>query len=66
MKLPFSHLMPPFHTEPKPADDPDEAKRNAEAAERCILWNLGWFADPVYFGDYVSARNMFLGLQRAK
>lgn len=41
--------------EPKASDDPDTAKRNAEASERSLLWNLGWFADPVYFGDYVSA-----------
>ncbi|CBJ30694.1 Beta-glucosidase, family GH1 [Ectocarpus siliculosus] len=39
-------------TEPKPSDDPETAKLNAEAAERSVLWNLGWFADPVYKGDY--------------
>lgn len=42
-------------TEPKPSDDPEKAKLNAEAAERTVLWNLGWFADPIYKGDYVSA-----------
>lgn len=41
-------------TEPKPSDDPEKAKLNAEAAERTVLWNLGWFADPIYKGDYVS------------
>lgn len=41
-------------TEPKRTEDPEQAQRNAEAAERCVLWNLGWFADPVYFGNYVS------------
>ncbi|CAM9954347.1 unnamed protein product [Sphacelaria rigidula] len=39
-------------TEPKRTEDPEQAQRNAEAAERCVLWNLGWFADPVYFGNY--------------
>lgn len=24
-----------------------------------MLWNLGWFADPVYLGDYVSAHTGF-------
>lgn len=42
-------------TEPTPSDDPEKAKKNAEAAERCVVWNLGWFADPVYTGDYVSS-----------
>ncbi|KAF1314628.1 Beta-galactosidase, partial [Globisporangium splendens] len=37
---------------PKPTDDPVQAKANAEAAERSLLFFLGWFADPVYFGDY--------------
>lgn len=41
-------------TEPTPSDDPETAKKNAEAAERTVVWNLGWFADPVYTGDYVS------------
>ncbi len=41
-------------TEPAPSDDPEKAKKNAEAAERTVIWNLGWFADPVYTGDYVS------------
>lgn len=41
-------------TEPAPSDDPEKAKKNAEAAERSVVWNLGWFADPVYTGDYVS------------
>ena len=38
------------------SDDPEQAKVNIEAAERAVVWNLGWFADPVYFGDYVRAR----------
>ncbi|GAB9470947.1 Beta-galactosidase [Globisporangium polare] len=38
--------------EPKPTDDPAQAKASAEAAERSLLFNLGWFADPVYLGDY--------------
>eukprot|EP00904_Undaria_pinnatifida_P003682 jgi/Undpi1/13314/HiC_scaffold_8.g02975.m1 len=39
-------------TEPVASDDPEQAKVNIEAAERAVVWNLGWFADPVYFGDY--------------
>eukprot|EP00752_Nemacystus_decipiens_P017501 g15689.t1 len=39
-------------TEPTPSDDPETAKKNAEAAERTVVWNLGWFADPVYTGNY--------------
>ncbi|CAM9335956.1 unnamed protein product [Discosporangium mesarthrocarpum] len=39
-------------SEPKASEDPNVASHNAEAGERSMLWNLGWFADPVYFGDY--------------
>ncbi|GAB9470946.1 Beta-galactosidase [Globisporangium polare] len=38
--------------EPAPTDDPEEAKANAEAAERAVTFILGWHADPIYFGDY--------------
>ncbi|KAJ0396578.1 hypothetical protein P43SY_003319 [Pythium insidiosum] len=38
--------------EPAPTSDPQALKRNEDAAERSLLFNLGWFADPVYFGDY--------------
>ncbi|TMW61451.1 hypothetical protein Poli38472_012642 [Pythium oligandrum] len=38
--------------EPAAATDPQEQKRNAEAAERAVLFMVGWFADPVYLGDY--------------
>lgn len=50
-----------LNPEPKASDDPEQAKLNVEAAERSVVWNLGWFADPVYFGDYVRAR-LFLSL----
>lgn len=50
-----------LNTEPKASEDPEKAKLNAEAAERSLLWNLGWFADPVYFGDYVSTRLKHMG-----
>ncbi|CAM9215890.1 unnamed protein product [Choristocarpus tenellus] len=39
-------------SEPKVSEDSEVTSRNIEAAERSMLWNLGWFADPVYFGDY--------------
>ena len=51
-RVPLPILCP----EPKASDDPEQAKLNVEAAERSVVWNLGWFADPVYFGDYVRAR----------
>lgn len=47
--------------EPKPSDDPQEQKRNAEAAERSLLFNLGWYADPVYFGDYPEVMKQRVG-----
>jgi hypothetical protein len=34
--------------EPKPAADPEEARRNQLAAERALEFTLGWFARPVY------------------
>ncbi|OQR82354.1 glycoside hydrolase [Achlya hypogyna] len=46
---------------PKPTDDPTQAALNAEAAERAILFDLGWFADPVYFGDYPAVMRERLG-----
>ena len=33
--------------EPMCHDNADKA-----AAERSLIWYLGWFADPVFFGDY--------------
>ncbi|OQR94490.1 glycoside hydrolase [Achlya hypogyna] len=47
--------------EPKPTEDPAEAAQNAEAAERALLFDLGWFADPVYFGDYPEVMKTRLG-----
>jgi beta-galactosidase len=38
--------------EPGPADDAEEQKANAEAAKRALAFDVGWFADPVYLGDY--------------
>lgn len=38
--------------EPKACNNQDLFKKNQEAAERSLLFNLGWFADPIYFGDY--------------
>ncbi|KDO33158.1 hypothetical protein SPRG_01970 [Saprolegnia parasitica CBS 223.65] len=37
---------------PKPSDDPVQWAQNVEAAERAVVFDLGWFADPIYFGDY--------------
>jgi beta-galactosidase len=38
--------------EPAPTDDPTQHEKNVAAAERSLLFFLGWFADPVYLGDY--------------
>ena len=40
--------------EPLPSSDPTQLEMNKEAAERAMLFNLGWFADPIYKGDYPS------------
>lgn len=47
--------------EPKPSDDAQEFQKNQEAAERALLFNLGWFADPVYFGDYPEIMKQRVG-----
>ncbi|KAF0683541.1 Aste57867_24398 [Aphanomyces stellatus] len=47
--------------EPKPTKDPVAYKQNQEAAERALLFELGWFADPVYFGDYPDVMKQRLG-----
>ncbi|EQC24955.1 hypothetical protein SDRG_17160 [Saprolegnia diclina VS20] len=46
---------------PKPSDDPVQWAQNVEAAERAVLFDLGWFADPIYFGDYPEAMKARLG-----
>jgi len=47
--------------EPKHSSNPEEMKQNTEAAERSLLFFLGWFADPIYFGDYPEAMKKRLG-----
>ncbi|TYZ54921.1 hypothetical protein PybrP1_000100 [[Pythium] brassicae (nom. inval.)] len=47
--------------EPAPTSDPEQAKQNAEAAERALVFALGWHADPVYFGDYPQQMKDRLG-----
>ncbi|GMF31970.1 unnamed protein product [Phytophthora lilii] len=46
---------------PGPTDDPAEMKENIAAAERSIAFHLGWFADPVYKGDYPQIMKDRLG-----
>lgn len=38
----------------EPVGDADlaVAKRNVDAAHRVFMWNFGWFADPIWKGDY--------------
>ena len=31
------------------------------AAERSLIWQLGWFADPIYFGDYPDIMKQMVG-----
>mmetsp|Transcript_54709 Transcript_54709/g.116253 ORF Transcript_54709/g.116253 Transcript_54709/m.116253 type:complete len:480 (-) Transcript_54709:342-1781(-) len=38
--------------EPLPTEDLEARQANARAAERAMLFNLGWFADPIYRGKY--------------
>ncbi|KAG5177022.1 beta-glucosidase, family GH1 [Tribonema minus] len=38
--------------EPVPDKDPAAAQRNADAAHRILMWSLGWFADPIWRGEY--------------
>jgi beta-glucosidase len=40
--------------EAKPAADLGEQRRNEKAAERALEFSIGWFARPVYQGDYPS------------
>ena len=38
------------------------SQNDIDAAQRYMLWQIGWFADPLYFGDYpqVSYRPIFV------
>ena len=38
--------------EAKPATDLEEQARNERAAERALEFTVGWFARPLYQGDY--------------
>lgn len=38
--------------EPAMSDDDTIARLNLQAAERALVWNIGWFADPIWKGDY--------------
>lgn len=41
--------------EPLTDANQEKFKRNCGAAERALLFSLGWFADPLYSGDYPEA-----------
>lgn len=47
--------------EPLPDPDPDVYALNEKASERSNLFWLGWFADPIYFGDYPQVMKDILG-----
>mmetsp|Transcript_19907 Transcript_19907/g.55989 ORF Transcript_19907/g.55989 Transcript_19907/m.55989 type:complete len:701 (-) Transcript_19907:39-2141(-) len=38
--------------EPAMSEDDTIARLNLQAAERALVWNIGWFADPIWKGDY--------------
>ncbi|CAI5740434.1 unnamed protein product [Hyaloperonospora brassicae] len=52
--------------EPRPTADPVQRRKNEEAAERSLLFFLGWFADPVYKGDYPQVMKDRCGLRLPK
>ncbi|KAL4106622.1 hypothetical protein PRIC1_004669 [Phytophthora ramorum] len=52
--------------EPARTSDPVQKKKNEEAAERALLFALGWFADPVYKGDYPQVMKDRCGLRLPK
>ncbi|CAI5706228.1 hypothetical protein KXD40_009730 [Peronospora effusa] len=52
--------------EPAPTEDPVQKVKNEEAAERSLLFSLGWFADPVYKGDYPQVMKDRCGLRLPK
>lgn len=47
--------------EAKPAADPEEARRNVKAAERALEFTIGWFARPLYQGDYPTVMRERVG-----
>lgn len=47
--------------EPLPDQDPNRFMRNCEAAERTLQFFLGWFADPIFLGDYPQLMKVRLG-----
>ncbi|EEY67833.1 glycoside hydrolase, putative [Phytophthora infestans T30-4] len=52
-----------FQATQKATDDPVQKAKNEEAAERSLLFFLGWFADPVYKGDYPQVMKDRCGLR---
>jgi len=47
--------------EAKPSTDLTEARRNEKAAERALEFTLGWFARPLYQGDYPTIMRERIG-----
>jgi beta-galactosidase len=48
-------------SEPAPSDDATKRAQNQEAADRALAFCAGWFADPIYFGDYPDIMKQRVG-----
>lgn len=48
-------------SEPAPSDDPSHYAANHQASERSVTFTLGWFLDPIFFGDYPEVMQKRVG-----
>ncbi len=47
--------------EARPSPDPEEQLRNEAAAKRALEFTIGWFARPLYEGDYPAVMRARVG-----
>lgn len=43
------------------AEPASESEEDKAAAQRNLLWQVGWFADPIFFGDYPQEMRDYVG-----